>query len=252
MYEATWYVWAMISTAVVGFAISIGVVVNRGALADEVDSRSARRAGVSASMMLIAWTAVSAWLAGAGYYSGDAGVSFPLIPIAFSLVLVGLLSATRVPVISRALASPGTIVRLTLPHTLRVIGAVFLIVMAQGDLPGDFALPAGLGDIAIGVAAPIVAWRLARGKGIRGAVWFNILGLADLAIAITVGFFAASGPFQILDAQPSTDVLAMLPIALVPTVAVPVAITLHILSLRRLRRASSSDGADHLIGAGVG
>jgi hypothetical protein len=132
-------------------------------------------------------------------------------------------------------------VRLTAPHTVRILGGVFVIVMAQGSLPAVFALPAGLGDIAIGVAAPFVAWRLANGEGVRRAVWFNILGLVDLVVAITIGFLAAAGPFQILDVQPSTAALAMLPLALVPTVAVPTAIALHIASLLRLRAPAAVD-----------
>jgi hypothetical protein len=45
---------------------------------------------------------------------------------------------------------------------LRIVGVLFLIVMAQGYLSAAFALPAGLGDIAIGVAAPFGGWPAAR------------------------------------------------------------------------------------------
>jgi hypothetical protein len=52
--------------------------------------------------------------------------------------------------------------RLVLPHTLRIEGVVFLLLMAQGHLPPVFALPAGLGDIAARVSAPFIARRTAR------------------------------------------------------------------------------------------
>jgi hypothetical protein len=45
--------------------------------------------------------------------------------------------------------------RLELPHTPRVAGVAFLLYMALGHLPALFALPAGLGDIAAGIAAPL-------------------------------------------------------------------------------------------------
>ena len=45
--------------------------------------------------------------------------------------------------------------------------------MALGHLPALFALPAGLGDVAAGIAAPLVALRLAQGTGRRAALWFN-------------------------------------------------------------------------------
>lgn len=47
---------------------------------------------------------------------------------------------------------------LTLAQLWRVGGVVFLIRHSQGALPGVFALPAGWGDIAIGVTAPLAAW----------------------------------------------------------------------------------------------
>ncbi len=47
---------------------------------------------------------------------------------------------------------------LTLAQTWRVGGIVFLILHQQGALPGVFAVPAGWGDFAIGITAPIVAW----------------------------------------------------------------------------------------------
>ncbi len=37
---------------------------------------------------------------------------------------------------------------------------------------------------------------------------------------------------------PSTDVVALLPLALIPTTAVPLAVALHLVSLRQLRAAA--------------
>ena len=85
--------------------------------------------------------------------------------------------------------------------------------------------------MATGLAAPFVAWELVRGRGRRLAVGFNVFGLAGL-IAATLGVLLGLGLFAV---EPTTEILAFLPLALVPTVAVPVAITLHIVSLRQLR-----------------
>ena len=106
--------------------------------------------------------------------------------------------------------------------------------MAQGHLPAVFALPAGLGDIAIGVAAPFVARRLARGTGRAGAVRFNVLGILDLVVAVSIAFLL----FEFVEVTPSTAPLRLLPLALIPTVAVPLAFALHIESLRQLRTAT--------------
>jgi hypothetical protein len=124
--------------------------------------------------------------------------------------------------------------------------------MAQGHLPAVFALPAGLGDIATGLAAPFVAWRLTRGGGRARAVWFNLLGILDLVVALTIGFLAGLGPWRPLEVTPSTEPLSLLPLALVPTTAVPLAIALHLVSLARLRTAASptEDRGGQVVAAG--
>jgi hypothetical protein len=96
-----------------------------------------------------------------------------------------------------------------------------------------FALPAGLGDIAAGISAPFIARRLARRSG---AIRFHLLGVADLVIALSIGFVGGLGPVQVFYGEASTLPLSQLPLARIPTVAVPIAITLHVVSLMQLRR----------------
>jgi len=127
--------------------------------------------------------------------------------------------------------------RLTLPHSFRVAGLAFVITMALGHLPALFAVPAGLGDFAVGVAAPRVARRLAAGGGYRGAMWFNALGIFDLVVALALGGLTG---FQIIHVTPVNNSISTLPLALIPTVAVPVLLALHIVSLRQLRGAAQA------------
>jgi hypothetical protein len=182
------------------------------------------------------WILASGLLARAGIYHQEPGHFRPWIGLAFAGYLTALLAASRIPTVAHILAAPGSLARLTLPHTLRVVGVLFLLVMALGDLPAIFALPAGLGDIAVGLAAPTVARRLARGD-YQGAVRFHLLGLLDLVVAITIGYLAGLGPYQPFDIVPSTEPLSLLPLALVATVAVPTALALHLVALTRLHAA---------------
>ncbi len=64
----------------------------------------------------------------------------------------------------------------------RALGAIFLILYATGRLPGLFAWPAGVGDIAIGLLAPVVGIAYARaparvevssGPGTCSASWIS-------------------------------------------------------------------------------
>jgi hypothetical protein len=93
-----------------------------------------------------------------GWVYSAPGSPWFLVAVAGALVL--LLLASRIPLVAGLLSNPRTSALLALPHTLRVLGVVYLILMIQGQLPAVFAVPAALGDIAIGVAAPFLARRL--------------------------------------------------------------------------------------------
>lgn len=130
---------------------------------------------------------------------------------------------------------------LTALQTFRVGGVFFLIAWAQGTLPAGFAWPAGVGDIAIGLAAPFVATALARNR--PGALFWarlwNWAGLADLTLAIFEGVTHSNSPLGVFAATPASDAVARYPMSLIPSFLVPLAMILHFLSLRALRAARS-------------
>jgi hypothetical protein len=240
VYDLPIYVWALVLAGVIGIPAATSAVLYRGAIAAGVGRRAATTLTSTTAAALGGWLVVSGLLAGAGVYLQDPAETVPWFLVAVAGTLIALLLATRIPLVSRILAKPGTPARLALPHTLRVVGVLFLIVMALGHLPAAFALPAGLGDIAIGLSAPFVARQLARGTGRSGAVRFNVLGTLDLIVAGSIGFLL----FRVVEVTPSTAPLFMLPLALIPTVAVPLALALHIVSLRRLRTVAKTE-EDH-------
>lgn len=239
MYNLPSYMWALVLLGAIGIPAVTSALLYRGALATGVGRRAAAAATATAAAVLSGWLVVSGLLAGAGVYRQDPGEGVPWFLVAVVGTLIALLLATRIPLVSSILADPATPARLAVPHSLRIVGVLFLIAMVQGHLPAAFALPAGIGDIAIGVAAPFVARRLARGTGRAGAVRFNVLGILDLVVAGIIGFLL----FGLVDMTPSTAPLQLLPLVLIPTVAVPLAIALHIESLRRLRSPVASQDA---------
>lgn len=229
-----WYLWLLVAVATAGIPALTAAAIYRG----PAPRGGARRVAWGVGGVWTLWIAVSTALAGAGIYRQSATEIQPWIAIVAGGALAVALLGARIPAIRRALADPGALARLTLPHTMRVAGVAFIIVMALGKLPAVFALPAGLGDIAVGISAAIIARRLAHGDR-RGAVWFNALGLLDLVVAVSLGFLAGLGPIRLLDVSPSTAAVGLLPLALIPTSAVPLAVGLHIVSLTRLRAARS-------------
>jgi hypothetical protein len=238
MYELPLYVWALVMVGVVGIPAVTGVALYRGAVAVGMGRRTATVIVTAAGAVWAGWLVTSGALAAVGAFRQDPGANRPWIGLAAVAALTAVLLAARIPVARRILADPGAPALLTWPHTLRVAGGAFLVVWALGGLPAAFAIPAALGDIAIGVAAPFVARRLARGIYDARAVWFNIMGLVDLVVAVGIGFLAGLGPARLLDVTPSTEAVALLPLALIATTAVPLAVALHIVSLRRLHAMS--------------
>jgi hypothetical protein len=113
-------------------------------------------------------------------------------------------------------------------QTFRVLGGVFLVRYFQGELSGVFALPAGIGDAATGLLAPLVAywWYVGKPYARRAAIAWNLFGMADLINAVAIG--ALIGGTGIV-----------FPLVMVPIYAVPRAFLLHSYSLIGLLRDRS-------------
>jgi hypothetical protein len=119
----------------------------------------------------------------------------------------------------------------------RALGAVFLILYAAQRLPGAFAWPAGVGDVAVGLLAPIIALRYARSprESKALAVAWNVVGLTDLVVAVSMGFLTAPSPLQLFGLDAPNELIGAFPLALVPLYLVPISVVLHFASLRQLK-----------------
>jgi hypothetical protein len=125
---------------------------------------------------------------------------------------------------------------LTAAQTWRVAGVVFLILYFQEALPGVFAIPAGWGDIAIGVTAPLVAWYWKPPFPSRTFVVWNVLGILDLVNAVALGVLASATPVGVLAGDVSTRPMGQFPLSLIPTFLVPLFLIFHLVALIRVRK----------------
>ncbi|MBT0666323.1 hypothetical protein KI809_18585 [Geobacter pelophilus] len=127
-------------------------------------------------------------------------------------------------------------------QTWRFGGLAFIALYVYGVLPGLFAWPAGLGDMAIGITAVWVIRALrdrpdfVKSKAYR--TW-NLLGILDLVTAVSLGALSAYlgiGTSETI----STFPMVRLPLVLIPAFLVPLFIMMHLTSLIQSRKLAAT------------
>lgn len=193
-----------------------------------------RKSGITVAGIVLAWLLLAVSASALGIFTNDAqrvGVAVAvaaLAPIAvFTLAFLASASFRRF-----ALAlNPRT---LTLVQSWRIAGFVFVLLEAHGRLPAFFALPAGYGDMAIGATATFAALILASPEHRGGFILWQVLGMADLVMAVTLG---TTAPILSPDGA-SMLPMTVLPLSLVPTFLVPLLLMLHVICIAQARRWS--------------
>lgn len=222
----------LVGIGVVGSIVGAALALYRGTLDNGGSRPQARRIAIIAGVGLGAWAGCSAALAALGRYER------PLPPwpmIAMLAELAGLLIVAQLPAVRRALSGPLALRRLLWPQFVRIVGMAFIVALVAGILPPLFALPAGLGDMAVGVAVFRAHRLTATGRPVRTLVAVNVLGIVDLVTALAIGGLTRYG---LIHASPDTSAIGRLPFALILTVGVPLFLACHIISLGHLRQTS--------------
>src|SRR5438445_7476036 len=130
---------------------------------------------------------------------------------------------------------------LTSAQAWRMVGFTFVLLEARGSLPAIFALPAGYGDMAIGATASFVAWKLANRAHRSSFILWQLLGIADLAIAVSLGITAGLISPQGSSMAPMTT----LPLSLIPTFLVPLFVILHVICIAQARSWKTAAESAH-------
>jgi hypothetical protein len=98
------------------------------------------------SAVLVGWFCVALWTSGLGLYqAGPNGIPTSQYGL-FVPILVGIVLYWRWPALRRVIEAVAQewIVGV---QVYRVLGVIFLVLLAEGRVPGDFARPAGGGDV---------------------------------------------------------------------------------------------------------
>ena len=183
--------------------------------------------------VLAVWLVAVVVLGASGALGSPPGKPPLPIGIGFAAPLVLFFVALRLSRSFREFVLSADLRLLTGIQAWRFAGLAMVALYAHKVLPGGFALPAGLGDMAIGLTAPWVAAALTRQPGFattgRFRLW-NALGMLDLVAAVIDGAInavqATGAPGQI-----NTGPMAQLPLVLFPVYLVPLFFMLHVAAL---------------------
>lgn len=204
---------------------------------DQPNAPSALGAGTFVATFFAAWLALVLVLGANGTFEAAPGAPPLALLIALlaplGVFLVGYRSSTSL----RAFVRSADLRVIAGLQAWRWAGFGFLALSSYKVLPAIFAWPAGLGDMTIGVTAPLVLMGLLRRSDFAASkrfVAWNLGGILDLAVAVTIG---AVGPLVAPSFYSvSTNPMSRLPLVLIPTYLVPAFLMLHFSALIQARR----------------
>jgi hypothetical protein len=179
--------------------------------------------GAATYVVLATWSGVVVAAIVAGAFAGGEA-SLLLLPASQAIPIAAVAIAYRASPRFRSYLL-GLDPRLVLAAQLwRVVGAAFLFALAFGQLPAGFAVPAGVGDIATGIAALAVVLALGNGSLTRRRLYaFTALGVLDFLVADATGLYL------------EPPALTAWPLAIFPTVLVPFFAVLHLVAVLQSR-----------------
>jgi hypothetical protein len=195
------------------------------------------------AIALVLWLALVLGLGTVGAFIQPPG-NYP-IPIAIGVLapIAIFLAAYWAATPFHAFVTNADLPLATAIQAWRFGGIGFIALYRYGVLPGAFAWPAGLGDIAIGLTAPWIAWALVRRPNFAASrvfvVW-NLLGILDLIVAVgsaALNIRLANG----VPGEVTVAPMAQLPLVLIPAFLVPLFIMLHLTALFQARLAAASE-----------
>ena len=159
------------------------------------------------------------------------GTAAPLVLLG-ALVLVS--PGARSTLADFALHTP--LEALTRVHAVRILALGTIYKWLVGELPTHFILPVGVPDFLIGLTAFWIA-RLSTRDPQRARpllIAWNAVGVAVLLSAPVLIQLSQPGPFQLYFQGPTTHEVLGFPMSIVPTLAAPVFVGLHLIALHRL------------------
>jgi hypothetical protein len=188
------------------------------------------------------------WLA----YGGALGISgvvanTTILPpglfylLAPTIMLVMFMARSNV---GRTIALGVPIYLLTGMQSFRLVVEAFLhLLWLDGRIPQMLTYSGANFDILIGISAPVIAWLIAsRRISDRLALGWQVAGIALLANVAARAVMTSPGPLNLLATEVPNMAIGTFPFTFIPGLMVPLALLLHVLSIRALRARGSLAG----------
>ena len=108
---------------------------------------------------------------------------------------------------------------LTIVHAWRTVGFAFVLLHMRDALPGLFAWPARLGDIAVAITAPGIIFALLKRPGFATSnrfIWWHVLGLVDFVAAVGTGVLSSGAFATLYQPTVTSSPVAEMPLVLIP------------------------------------
>ena len=211
--------------------------------AAESQSSGRGRTSLNVAVVLAVWFLLVVSLGAAGAFVGRPGAPPIAIAIGIGAPLLLFFAWLRLSESFRDFVLSLDLRLVAAMQGWRWAGFGFLFLYAHNVLPGIFALPAGIGDMAIGITAPWMVVALARRPEFAasaGFVRWNVLGILDLVVAVGLGTLSAMLTTGAAG-EISTASMATLPLLMVPAFLVPLFLMLHVAALMQSRQVARNE-----------
>jgi len=238
----TFTTWNIVTASFVIAAVAIYAVARSLRAAGWEPARAARGVALVATL-LAAWLVAAFLLTWNGAWTASAD-RLPTIEFGIFLPIIAGVWLYRRSSFLREIVDAVPQSWLIGIQTYRALGFNFLALYSASLIPGVFGLPAGTGDIIVGLSALAIAWTYgAAATPPNGLVrLWSAFGIADLVIAVGTGFLSSPSPFQLVAFDLPNPLIAEFPLALVPVFAVPLSILLHLASLAKVKSEQANGG----------
>ena len=195
-------------------------------------------------ILLVVMFTIASWAGLTGQLANTTHSIFPpvaitvVIPVALFLLAYAVSSRFRQFILSQDIRL------LTTMQLWRVIGFAFLPLYFFSILPGLFGLVAGLGDVAIGLAAVYVVSRLnAEPEYLlsKGFLRLHYFGMLDFVGALGTAALTSGAVPQLITNGVTSAAMDVWPLNLFPSFIVPCFIILHLCVLLKVRHLRQNE-----------